>query len=75
MITSSVIGDNEKVVRILHRDWVVDGVVMINAFTLRQNETYLSVNRPAIESYECPAKTSREVSNKISLSMVIPRCL
>jgi hypothetical protein len=46
----SVSGD-EKVVRILHRDWVIDGKIQINAFALRQNETYISVNRPAIESY------------------------
>lgn len=39
----SVSGD-EKVVRILHRDWVIDGKIQINAFALRQNETYISVN-------------------------------
>lgn len=68
MITSSVIGDNEKVVRILHRDWVVDGVVMINAFTLRQNETYLSVNRTAIESYvsDISVFCNKHVSFRIS---------
>ena len=72
MSSASTINGNEKVVRILHRDWVVDGVVMINAFTLR---LAVIISHMLGYSQECPAKTSREVSNKISLSMVIPRCL
>ncbi len=51
MSSASTINGNEKVVRILHRDWVVDNELQINAFALRQNETYISVNRPSIESY------------------------
>lgn len=47
----STVKDDEKIVRILHRDWVVDGEVQINAFALRQNETYISVNRPIIDSF------------------------
>ncbi len=46
MSSASTINGNEKVVRILHRDWVVDNELQINAFALRQNETYISVNRP-----------------------------
>ncbi len=45
------ISDNEKVVRILHRDWVVEGQLQINAFSLRPNETYISVNRPSVETF------------------------
>ena len=45
------VSNTEKIVRILHRDWVVEGQVQINAFSLRLNETYISVNRPAISSF------------------------
>ena len=45
------VSDDEKIVRILHRDWIVDGVLQLNAFTLKLNETYISVNRPVIETF------------------------
>ena len=45
------IDNDEQIVRILHRDWIVDGVLQINAFALRDKETYISVNRPAIETF------------------------
>ena len=45
------IANNERVVRLLHRMWVVDDVLQLNAFTLNDGETYLSVNRPAVESF------------------------
>ncbi len=43
--------DNESIVRILNQDWFEDGELMHVAFALRRNETYLSVNRPAIETF------------------------
>lgn len=43
--------DKESVVRILHNDWVVDNDLQLGAFTLRPNETYISVNRPSVESF------------------------
>ena len=43
--------DQEDVARILSREWVIDGVLSNAAFTLRPNETYISVNRLAIASY------------------------
>lgn len=46
------VDSNEQVVRLIHRMWIVDGELQLNAFTLNDGETYLSVNRPAIESYE-----------------------
>lgn len=49
--TSTICGD-ETVVRVLHRDWFVDDELQIFAFALRQNETYISVNRPIIESFD-----------------------
>ena len=45
------VDSKEQVVRLLHRAWVVDGVLQLNAFTLDDGESYLSVNRPAVESY------------------------
>lgn len=45
------VSNTEKIVRILHKDWVVEGQLQINAFSLRLNETYISVNRPAIKSF------------------------
>ena len=47
----SSIDNNEKVVRILHKDWVMDGQLQITAFALRQGESYVSVNRPVIDTF------------------------
>lgn len=52
MITIPSVDNNEIVVRILHREWVVDGQLQITAFVLRQSESYISVNRPAIETFQ-----------------------
>jgi len=51
MITTSPIDNNETVVRILHKEWVVDGQLQITAFALRQGESYISVNRPAVDTF------------------------
>lgn len=47
----STISNEETVARILHQDWVIDGAIQLGAFTLRPNETYISVNRPSISSF------------------------
>lgn len=47
----STISSDETVDRILHQDWVIDGVIQLGAFTLRPNETYISVNRPSVSTY------------------------
>ena len=52
MNSISTIRGDETVVRVLHRDWIVDGELQISAFNLHQNETYISVNRPIIESFD-----------------------
>lgn len=51
MNDSSVVFGEESVARILHNDWVVDGKLQLGAFTLRPKETYISVNRPSIQSF------------------------
>lgn len=48
---NQIIRDEETIVRILHKDWVVDGKMQINAFALRPNETYISVNRQAVNTF------------------------
>lgn len=45
------VGNEEMVARILSNGWVVNGVLQQTAFALRDGETYISVNRPAVSSY------------------------
>ena len=47
----SFISDEESVARILHNDWFVGGRLQLGAFTLRPRETYISVNRPSVNSF------------------------
>ena len=49
--TLNMVADTEDVARILRRNWVVDGILQHYAFDMRRNETYISVNRPAVSSY------------------------
>ena len=46
------ISSAEQVVRLLNRIWIVEGELQPAAFVLNAGETYLSVNRPAIATYE-----------------------
>ncbi len=41
----------EDVVRLLSSNWIIKGELQHTAFMLNPGETYLSVNRPAIESF------------------------
>ena len=49
--TLNMVADTEDVARILRRNWVFDGILQHYAFDMRRNETYISVNRPAVSSY------------------------
>ena len=60
MTVTPSVDNNETVVRILHKDWVVDGQIQITAFALRQGESYISVNRPSIDTF--PSDVSDFVS-------------
>ena len=51
MIETPSVDNSETVVRILHKEWIVDGQLQITAFALRQGESYISVNRPAIDTF------------------------
>jgi hypothetical protein len=48
----TLIDSKESIVRLLNQEWIVSGVLQQTAFQLRPGETYLSVNRPLIESYD-----------------------
>ena len=55
--TENKVADTENVARILRPNWVVDGILQHYAFDLRRNETYISVNRPAVSSYADDVKS------------------
>ena len=46
------ISSTEQVIRLLNRIWIVEGELQPAAFVLNAGETYLSVNRPAVASYD-----------------------
>jgi len=48
--TLDVIEQKEEIARILIREWVIEDRLQLNAFALRPGESYLSVNRLAVES-------------------------
>ena len=48
----TTVSNEEKVARVLHRDWVVGNRLQLGAFALRPNETYISVNRPAVDNFD-----------------------
>lgn len=55
-VTELVVSDEEQVARIISREWMTDGILLPIAFAFRQNETYLSVNRLCIDSYNKDVK-------------------
>lgn len=50
------INNSENVARILRKVWVWDNEIQHTAFMLRRGETYISVNRPSVESYDSDVK-------------------
>lgn len=55
-----VVDDNEKIARIVSKEWIVDGELQQTAFVLKPRETYLSVNRLSVHSY------AEDVANFVS---------
>ena len=49
--------DSEVISRVIRREWLVDGGLQQTAYTLNPNETYLSVNRPAIDTYDADVQS------------------
>ena len=54
--------------RILSREWILDGVLSNAAFTLRPGETYISVNRPSVSTYN--SDVSEFIKRHPSFSLV-----
>ena len=52
MTQQQLVSDNEDIARIVSSEWIVDGELQQTAFTLNPKETYLSVNRPSINTYD-----------------------
>lgn len=48
----SMVADDEQVARIVSHEWVINDELQLAAFTLAPRETYLSVNRPIVDTYE-----------------------
>ena len=48
----NMVADDEQVARIVSHEWVIDGELQLAAFALAPRETYLSVNRPVIDTYD-----------------------
>lgn len=49
---NSIVSSTENVAHILSSDWIVDGEIQHTAFMLKPDETYISVNRPAIDTFD-----------------------
>lgn len=49
---TSIIPSSENVVRLLSSDWIVGGELQHTAFMLKAGETYISVNRPAVDTFK-----------------------
>lgn len=49
--TLDIVQDSEKVARLIDNEWVVNGKLQLSAFALRPKETYISVNRLSIPSF------------------------
>lgn len=58
----TVINNNENVARILRKFWVLDNEIQHTAFMLRRGETYISVNRPAVASYNSDVRNFVETN-------------
>ena len=53
----NLIPSEESVARILSEEWFVKDKLLSFAFALEAGETYLSVNRPAVETYDSDVST------------------
>ena len=66
--------DSEAIVRIIRQEWLVDGVLQQSAFTLKPQETYLSVNRPAVDTYDADVQSFVSKIGMLSPTGHISRC-
>ena len=48
---TDIIQESEDVARLVDNEWIVNGRLQLTAFALRRGETYISVNRVSVSSY------------------------
>ncbi|MBQ4405414.1 MAG: hypothetical protein II852_00225 [Bacteroidales bacterium] len=61
------IGRSESIVRLVNTKYVVEDVVSVEAFATSIGETYLSVNRPFVESFNDDVKSFVKTHNDFIL--------
>ena len=61
------IGRSESIVRLVNTKYVVEDVVSVEAFATSIGETYLSVNRPFVESFNDDVKSFVKTHNDFVL--------
>ena len=59
-IDKTTVSSEENVIRLLSTDWVVNDEIQHTAFMLRTGESYISVNRPAVDTF------SQDIANFLS---------
>ena len=70
---SAFVENSEHVARILHREWIVDGVLQVNAFALSDGETYISVNRPVVETFAFDMSSAAAARHIVTLAQARTR--
>ena len=48
----NIVSSEEKIARLISKEWILDSELLVTAFALAPKETYLSVNRTSIDTYE-----------------------
>lgn len=66
--TTIFVSPEEKVARLINKAWIDRGVLLNAAFALSPRETYLSVNRLSVESYNKDVKTFIEKHSDYQLA-------
>ena len=61
------VSSDENIARLVSSEWVLNGILQPVAFTLNYGETYLSVNRPIIQSYDTDVRTFIEAHPRFSI--------
>ena len=51
-MTTEKVSSREDIARIISTEWIINGILQPTAFTLNRSESYLSVNRPIVETYD-----------------------
>ena len=60
---TAIVSSDENVARLISSEWMQEGILQPVAFTLDENESYLSVNRPVVETYDTDVASYFEIMN------------